>query len=158
MQVGFFATGGRIDYLARTNNFTYSGWGNLGYEFITQTTISTAGGYYNSFPQINFYKINKPISQQYQISILHSKPERAAHLALGMEQKFLREFSIHLEGFYNNFYDILSLDYDRSSSSYISKSSDLRHIGGELFFKKDAEPDRKDYFFLGWIYLSRFLL
>ena len=145
----FFALGGRADHLRRTGTTTFSGWGNLGYEFATQTTVSTAGGYYNSFPQINFYKINKPISQQYQISILDSEPERASHLALGVEQKFLDAFSVSVEGFYNLFYDILYLDYDSSLENYISKTSDLRHLGAEIFFKKDAEPDREDYFF--WI-------
>ena len=144
-----FALGGRADYLERTNDVTFNGWGNLGHEFETETTIATAGGYYNSFPQINFYKINKPISQQYQISTLDSKPERAAHMALGVEQKFLDDFKISLEGFYNLFYSILYLDYSRESSAYISKSSDLKHLGAEIFFKKDSKPNQKDYFF--WV-------
>ena len=151
---GFLIEGGaRIAYLHFTRDIAPNFWGNIEYEIEkTRTSFFVASGYYTSFVQTNFYKVNKPISQQTIFATSKLKPENSVQVTGGAQQVFLDLYKIKVEGFYTIMEDIAYIDFnaynaDFASRDYIILTSSLRHYGVEVFLIKDAVKNRPDFFF-----------
>ncbi|MCS6972695.1 MAG: TonB-dependent receptor, partial [Leptospiraceae bacterium] len=151
-----FVPGVRSDFLARTRFATVDPRALLSYEFPTETTISVAGGQYQSFAQTNTFYFNQVFNYQPQVVVAdYLKPERAFHRTLGIEQKW-DLWSVKVEGFYNDFDRILEatpLATAQATGQYFSNSGELRARGIEVLFRKDrAERETEFYGWLSYTY------
>jgi hypothetical protein len=141
--------GVRADYLDRTEVTTIDPRGLFTMEFPTETTISLAGGRYSYFFQTNPYLfIDSP-----QIAGLGKelKPERAIHRVAGIEQRF-GDYTVKVEGFYNNFYDMAEgyYHYQEDGTPIEGMSSGkLKARGFEIMLKKEQRENETGLY--GWI-------
>jgi hypothetical protein len=141
--------GFRSEYLERTGQKTWDPRGLISYEFETGTTISAAGGKYSYFFQTNPMYFNG--SPEYA-KIKNAAPaEWALHRAVGLEQA-LGLFKIKVEGFYNDFFDLLEgyLHYGPDYSIRETMSTGrMRAYGAEVMLSKDRMENENGFF--GWI-------
>lgn len=143
-----FVPGVRSDFLARTKNATVDPRGLVSYEFPSETTISVAGGQYQSYPQTNTFYFNQIFNYQPQVVVAdYLKPERAIHKTVGVEQK-LNPFVFKVEGFMNDFDRIIE-SANPATGQYFSNTGEQRARGVEVFVRKDKED--KDLEFYGWV-------
>jgi len=147
-----FVPGVRTDFLARTNNATLDPRALVSYEFPTETTISFAGGQYQSYPQTNTFYFNRVFNYQPQVVIAdYLKPERAFHRTAGVEQKF-NPFVFKVEGFMNDFDRLLEANgtiIGQTTGQYFSNNGELRARGVEVFLRKDKEDKESEFY--GWL-------
>lgn len=147
-----FVPGVRSDFLARTRNATIDPRALLSYEFPSETTISLAGGLYQSYAQTNTFYFNRVFNYQPQVVVAdYLKPERAIHRTIGLEQK-LNLFVIKLEGFMNDFDRLLEANgvaVAQSTGQYFSNSGEQRARGIEVFLRKDKEDKESEFY--GWL-------
>jgi hypothetical protein len=145
----------RSDYLARTGQTTWDPRGLVSYEFNTGTTISAAGGKYSYFFQTNPMYFD--YGQQSFGSPEYAKIKKAApaewsiHRAAGLEQA-LGLYKIKVEGFYNDFFDLLQryLHYAPDFSIRETMSTGrMRAYGAEVMLSKDRMENENGFF--GWI-------
>ncbi|AFM13226.1 TonB-dependent receptor [Turneriella parva] len=142
-----FVPGARSDFLARTNTATFDPRGLLSYEFPSETTISVAGGQYQSFAQVNTFYFNRVFNYQPQVVVAdYLQPERSFHRTVGVEQKLGRHI-IKVEGFMNDF-DRLLQSEDVSTGRSFSNGGALRTRGAELFLRRDKEDKETEFY--GW--------
>lgn len=143
--------GVRADYLHLTKKVTLSPRALISYELPTQTTFSIAGGQYYSYPQINFFYFNQPFDQQPQVTYAkYIKPEQSIHRVVGVEQRFLNDYSIKAEAFLNNFKSLLSpIDGTQNNGRNFSNDGAAMAKGIEILFRK-AQTEA-EYEFYGWL-------
>ncbi|MDH5717889.1 MAG: TonB-dependent receptor [Spirochaetia bacterium] len=137
----------RLDYLARTKTLTTDPRGMISYEFESETTIAAAGGYYSSFLQVNPYYF-KSLPEMAKTNTL---PERAIHRSVSIEQK-IDLYAIKLEGYYNNFYDLVESDphINEAGEQVLTRSTGKRkNYGIEVMLRKDKEEKANDFY--GWL-------
>ncbi len=144
-----FVPGVRSDFLARTRTATVDPRGLISYEFPSETTISVAGGQYQSFAQVNTFYFNRVFNYQPQVVVAdYLKPERSFHRTVGVEQRFgLYVFKV--EGFMNDFDRLLQSATDTSSGRFFSNDGALRTRGAEFFIRRDKEDKETDFY--GWL-------
>ncbi|GAB4428211.1 MAG: TonB-dependent receptor plug domain-containing protein [Turneriella sp.] len=147
-----FVPGVRTDFLARTKNTTLDPRALISYEFPTETTISVAGGQYQSYAQTNTFYFNRVFNYQPQVVVAdYLKPERAFHRTVGLEQKF-NPFALKLEGFMNDFDRLLEANgaaVAQATGQYFANSGELRARGIEVFLRKDKEDKANEFY--GWL-------
>ena len=145
-----FVPGARVDFLSLTKETTVSPRGLLSYEFPTETTISVAGGQYFSFPQINLFYFNQPFDQQPQVTFAtYLKPEESIHRSAGVEQK-LGDFSIKLEGFWNNFSNLLEAASAATNNGRVfSNNGQASARGVEILIRKNQTEAENEFY--GWV-------
>lgn len=116
------------------------------YRFVTDTTLSLAGGHYSSFFQTNPYVFQQDPTYAAQGDTL--EPEKAWHCVLGIEQ-VIEAFTGSLEIFYNNFYNLVeSYPHDENGKQVPGiNSGRLIATGLELMLK--LENSGRNGFF-GW--------
>jgi len=145
---GFELTPGvRTDYLLNQKLFTIDPRGRAGYTAPTDTTFSVAGGTYSSFFQTNYYYYdNSP-----DIINADLKPEKATHRSLGIEQRFSELVTFKIEGYKNNFHDIVEIARISTPTGTIPAINlgERRTYGIEVTLKKEFGKQALDYF--GWI-------
>lgn len=157
--------GVRYDRTERTGTETTDYRGRASYEFPTQTTLSVAGGTYSSDLTINPYYFNT-IPALAEKGDEHVKPTRGNHRVVGIEQQ-ISLYTIKLEGFQNDYYDMLST-YPYCTDGSTPNSDSTCNSGGEwrpgyytgkwdvegieVLIRKDREKGSKDFF--GWISYS----
>jgi len=138
-----FAGGFRADHLQGQNLTIFDPRGRLTYTTPIDTTISVAGGQYSSFIQTNFYHF-ETVPEVIKMKL---QPERAIHRSVGVDQRIGDAYSIKLEGYYNDFYDIVEfIDQPNKFADNLGKH---RTRGIELSVKKDKMTGKVDYY--GWI-------
>ncbi len=140
----------RSEYLARTETATFDPRLIVSYKFPTDTAISAAAGQYSYFFQTNpYYFDNNP-----DISAIGSrktKPEKARHLALSVEQE-IDLFTLKLEGFNNYFYDKpVAYPHLEPDGTYLQGLSTgrVKAHGFEIMLRKDTRENRDGLF--GWL-------
>jgi len=145
-----FVPGVRSDYLSRTNNATVDPRGLIGYEFPTQTTISAAGGLYQSYAQTNSFLFNRLFNYQPQIIVSdYLQPERALHRTVGIEQKY-EPFTFKIEGFYNTFDRLVQNEVAATNGGRgFSNNGQQMARGVEFFIRKDKEDKENEFY--GWV-------
>jgi hypothetical protein len=141
--------GFRSDYLNRTGQATWDPRGLISYEFESGTTISAAGGKYSNFFQTNPLYLD--MSPEYARIGNKAPAEWAVHRVVGLEQ-VLGLFTIKIEGFYNDFYNLvrsyLHFGPDWSVRETLSTGR-LRAYGAEVMLSKDRLENKNGFF--GWI-------
>ncbi|MBN2157939.1 MAG: TonB-dependent receptor [Spirochaetes bacterium] len=141
--------GFRTDYLKRAGRATWDPRLLLSYEFPSRTTISAAGGKYSYFFQTNpaFFDVSPQLCKIGR----DSKPEWAFHRAVGLEQE-IDLFSIKMEGFWNDFYDLtqryIHIGPD-GGLRHMMNTGRIRAYGAEIMLKKDRREDENGIF--GWV-------
>jgi hypothetical protein len=146
-----FVPGVRTDYLSRSRNATLDPRGLVAYEFSTRTTISAAGGLYQSYPQTNTFLFNRLFNYQPQIVVAdYLQPERALHRTVGAEQQITDNLILKVEGFYNTFDRIIenAVAAQNGGRSYTNSGEQLAR-GIEVFLKKDKDDKNIDFY--GWL-------
>jgi hypothetical protein len=147
-----FVPGVRTDFLSRTKNATLDPRGLISYEFPTETTISVAGGQYQSYAQTNTFYFNRVFNYQPQVVVAdYLKPERAFHRTVGVEQKF-NPFVFKVEGFMNDFDRLLESTgaaTGQATGQYFANTGELRARGVEVFLRKDKEDKANEFY--GWL-------
>jgi hypothetical protein len=141
-----FVPGVHSEYLARTNCMSIDPRGMASYIFPTATTIGIAGGYYSQFLQTNstYFTQSPNITEADYL-----KPQRSIHRSVSIEQK-IAELTFKVEGFYNNFWDIVEEDkyYDSDGNPlYYRNEGKLKTWGTEFFIKINNEEEQG---FFGW--------
>ncbi|MBN1533148.1 MAG: carboxypeptidase-like regulatory domain-containing protein [Spirochaetes bacterium] len=142
--------GVRADYLHRTRETIVDPRGVASIELPTDTTLSVAGGQYSYFFQTNPYLFNS-MPQIAKIG-RDLKPERAIHRVVGVEQRFLGDYSIKVEGFYNTFRDLAMgyYHYEPDGRPLEGFSSGrAKMYGAEVMLKKELREDENGLY--GWI-------
>ncbi|MFO1472902.1 MAG: TonB-dependent receptor [Turneriella sp.] len=143
-----FVPGVRTDVLSRTRNATVDPRGLISYEFPSETTISVAGGQYQSYPQTNTFYFNQVFNYQPQVVVAdYLVPERAIHRTAGIEQRF-SVYTLKVEGFMNDF-DRLLESAAASSGQFFANSGQLKAKGVEVLLRKDKEDKEVDFY--GWV-------
>ncbi len=143
-----FVPGYRSEYLDRSKELTWDPRGMLSYEFPTRTTLSVAAGKYSYFFQTNpnlfdFLPHIAKIGEQLE-------SEKALHRVAGIEQA-IGMWTIKLEGFYNNFWNLAeSFPHYTSDGEFLEgiTSGKLKAYGFEVLIKKDLREDQNGIF--GW--------
>lgn len=141
--------GFRSDYLQRNGETTWDPRGLISYEFPTNTTISLAGGKYSYFFQTNpnYFDANTEFAKVGK----EGTSEWAIHRVAGLEQK-IGLFSIKVEGFWNDFYDLVK-EYAHigpdASYRHTMSTGRIKAYGGEIMLKKDRKEGEKGVF--GWV-------
>jgi len=139
----------RTDYLNRTGQTTWDPRGLISYEFKSGTTISAAGGKYSNFYQTNpLYLTGSP---EYASIRKDAPAEWAIHRVGGLEQT-IKLFKIKVEGFYNNFYNLVQnyLHYGQDWELYQTMSTGrMRAYGAEVMLSLDKKENENGIF--GWI-------
>ncbi len=156
--------GVRADMTERTKKTTVDYRGRASYDFPTDTTLSVAYGTYSSDLIINPYYFNN-IPALAEKGDEHIKAVRGIHRVVGVEQK-ISLFAVKVEGFQNNFYDMLTTypyctDGSTPNSDSTCNTGEWRPgyytaqwetEGIEVLIRKDRESGSKDFF--GWISYS----
>jgi hypothetical protein len=148
-----FKPGIRTEYLQRTNLATIDPRAYLGYTFEeAQLTVSGAVGIYNSFAQTNQAYFNQPFNQQPQLAIAnYLAPEKAIHYVVGFAKKFGDLYELKIEGFYNEFSDIVTNNYDTTTGREFANLNSALNRGVEILFRKDIRDSKFGGDFYGWI-------
>lgn len=144
-----FTPGIRSEYLYRSGEATIDPRGALSIEFPSGTTISVAGGKYSYFFQVNPFIFNS-LPQVARIGGALTS-EKAIHRSVGIEQ-LLGLYSVRLEGYYNNFYDLAEpyYHYDPYGRPLEGLTSGrITAYGFELLLKKDLHENEDGFF--GWV-------
>ena len=137
-----FVPGYHAEYLAAAKKQTFDPRGALTIAFPTETTIGAAGGYYSSFVQTNGNYFNDyPLVAEAD----YLDPQRSIHRAVSIEQK-ISDYTFKVEGFYNNFWDIVE-GKDNGSSRYGHNVGKLKTHGAEFMVKINDDGDQG---FFGW--------
>ncbi|MBN8220462.1 MAG: TonB-dependent receptor plug domain-containing protein [Spirochaetes bacterium] len=140
--------GVRSDFLDRTRRATIDPRGLVSFEFPSETTLSVAGGQYQSFAQTNTFYFNQVFNYQPQVVVAdYLEPERAIHRTFGIEQK-TDAFVIKLEGFANDFDRLLEYA-PASSGKLFTNAGGIRSRGVEFSVRKDSEGTANEFF--GWL-------
>ncbi len=137
------AGGFRTDYLKTQNQTIFDPRGRASYTAPTETTISVAGGQYSSFFQTNVYYFEY-LPQIFELDL---KPERAVHRSAAIEQRFLEKYTITLEGYMNDFSDLVQVG--AKPNVLASNLGEARTRGVEITVKKDKITRKLDYY--GWM-------
>ena len=74
-------------------------------------------------------------------------PQRSIHRALSLEQK-VSDYTFKVEGFYNNFWDIVYAEKQEGSDMPFHNGSELKTYGFELMAKISEESDQGLF---GWV-------
>ncbi len=143
-----FVPGFRSEYLDRSKEITRDPRGMLSYEFPTGTTLSVAAGKYSYFFQTNpnlfdFLPHIAKIGEELE-------SEKAVHRVAGIEQA-IGMWTIKLEGFYNNYWNLAeSFPHYTSSGEFLEglTSGKMKAYGFEVLIKKDLREDQNGIF--GW--------
>lgn len=146
-----FVPGVRTDYLSRSRNATLDPRALVAYEFPTRTTLSAAGGLYQSYPQTNTFLFNRLFNYQPQIVVSdYLQPERALHRTVGIEQQIVDTLTLKVEGFYNTFDRLIenAVAAQNGGRSYTNSGEQMAR-GIEVFLKRDKEDKNIDFY--GWI-------
>ena len=145
-----FSPGIRSEYLYRTGEVIADPRFLFSIEFPTETTLSLAGGQYSYFFQVNpFLFDGNP-----QVSAIGDElePEVAIHRVIGIEQIFLEDYRIKIEGFYNTFRNLALLYYHYEPDGMPLEGLTTGRInayGFEAMLKKDLQENEDGLF--GWI-------
>ncbi len=136
-----FAPGIHSEYLKRTGCTIFDPRGTFIYRFDTDTTIGVAGGYYSNFMQTNatYFTTLPNIAEADYL-----KPQRSIHRSGSIEQK-ISSYTFKVEGFYNNFTDIVASDeYTGSDGTmfYYKNEAELKSWGIELLAKVNDESEQ----------------
>jgi len=143
-----FVPGFRSEYLDRSKEITWDPRGMLSYEFPTGTTLSVAAGKYSYFFQTNpnlfdFLPHIAKIGEELE-------SEKALHRVAGIEQA-IGMWTIKLEGFYNNYWNLAeSFPHYTSSGEFLEglTSGKMKAYGFEVLIKNDLREDQNGIF--GW--------
>ena len=145
-----FTPGVHASYLHRTKELRTDPRILLSYKTPWDTVISSSVGWYSSFPQVNFFIFNQPFNQQPQVSIAnYIKSERGRHIVGGIEQKFLEDYSIKVEGFYNTYSNLLENDTQQGNGRLFRNSGAVEVYGAEFLFRFDSKI--KTHNLYGWV-------
>ncbi len=134
-----FVPGYHSEYLAAAKKQTFDPRGAVSIAFPTGTTLGAAGGYYSCFLQTNPWYFND-VPNLAKADYLD--PQRAIHRALNLEQK-VSDYTFKVEGFYNNFSDIVYAESGR-----FFNGSELKTLGFEIMAKISEESDQGLF---GWV-------
>jgi hypothetical protein len=135
------------EYLSRTRTVTVDPRGMISYSFPTKTTIAAAGGYYSKFIQSNLNFFQSTLGPEL-VSNNDLKPNRSCHRAVSIEQKIDR-YTFKAEGFYNNFWDIVTDDIDTAKTQQLFvNSAKVKTRGIEIMIKINDEEDQGLF---GWV-------
>ncbi|MCL2155167.1 MAG: TonB-dependent receptor [Leptospirales bacterium] len=135
-----FVPGYHAEYLAAAKKHIFDPRGALTLVFPTETTIGAAGGYYSCFMQTNgFYFNDYPLVAEAD----YLDPQRSIHRAVSIEQK-ISDYTLKVEGFYNNFWDIAWVPGEHSLFDNINK---LKTHGIEFMIKINNDSDQGPF---GW--------
>ena len=146
--LGFFGNiGSRFEYLISANQYITDPRVLIGYEFLTETTISARTGLYQSFPQVNFAYFNSVFEQNVDIAnAVHLEPERGWHNTLGIQQNFLELYKASVEG-YVNIFDRYVQNYSLLAGERLfSSSGKVRNFGFEVLIQKERRENAQDFF------------
>ena len=145
-----FTPGVHASYLHRTKELRTDPRILLSYKTPWDTVISSSVGWYSSFPQVNFFIFNQPFNQQPQVSIAnYIKSEKGRHIVGGIEQKFLEDYSIKVEGFYNTYSNLLENDTQQGNGRLFRNSGAVEVYGAEFLFRFDSKI--KTHNLYGWV-------
>jgi hypothetical protein len=146
-----FVPGIHSEYLTRTSNATVDPRGAISYTFPTRTTIAAAGGSYSKFVQsnLNFFDM---VKSSELVSSRDLAPQRSIHSSVSIEQK-IDDFTFKVEGFYNNFWDIVVSDtryvgMTTNTESFFTNASKLKTYGIEVSLKINDENEEGLF---GWV-------
>ena len=136
----------RTEWLTGSGFVTYDPRLMTSYRFITDTTVSLAGGHYSSFFQTNPYVFQQDPTYAAQGDTL--EPEKAWHCAVGVEQ-LIRQFTANIEVFYNYYYNLVwSYPHEEDGANVPGvNSGKMRAYGFEFLLKIDS-AERAGFF--GW--------
>ncbi|HRP68209.1 MAG TPA: TonB-dependent receptor plug domain-containing protein [Turneriella sp.] len=145
-----FVPGVRGEFLSRNRSAIIDPRALIGYTFDSDTTVSAAGGQYQSFSQTNTFYFNQVFNYQPQVVVAdYIKPERAFHRTLGIEQKIVN-YTLKIEGFLNDFDRLLeAANNGQVTGKYFSNNGALKARGVEVIIRKDSEEKEFDYY--GWV-------
>jgi len=112
-----FIPGIHSEHLSRTKDTTFDPRGVISYTLPTNTTIGFAGGKYSKFmqPNLHFFAVSfaPEIAADKKL-----KPQKSYHRSVSIEQK-ISEYTFRIEGFYNNFWDVMERDQYTDSSGTV---------------------------------------
>ncbi|HPS87522.1 MAG TPA: TonB-dependent receptor plug domain-containing protein [Spirochaetota bacterium] len=130
--------GYHAEYLAAAKKQTFDPRGAVSIAFPTGTTIGAAGGYYSCFMQTNATYFN---DYPNLAKADYLDPQRSIHRAVSLEQK-VSDYTFKVEGFYNNFRDIVYAESQGGSDSSFYNGSELKAYGFELMAKINEEREQ----------------
>ena len=141
--------GVRIDYLELNKEATVGPRGAIVYNITDEINIHGAAGLYHLFPQINANLFNQPFNQQPQVATLsYINAERAEHYVAGADYSWSKLFKVTLEGFYNQYSNLLVSDGVNNRSQAFSNLGSGDSVGFEVLFQKDRRKNLDDFY--GW--------
>jgi len=139
-----FVPGFHAEYLAAAKTQVFDPRGAISIAFPTGTTLGAAGGYYSCFMQTNATYFNEYPNLA---AADYLDPQRAIHRAVSLEQK-VSAYTFKVEGFYNNFRDIVYAEEQTGNDRNFHNGSELRAYGFELMAKISEEREQG---FFGWM-------
>jgi len=144
------------EYLKRTDKMVIDPRGAATLSLKSGTTLGVAGGYYSHFIQTNGNYFNHT---PMLAGIDYLDPQRAIHRSLSIEQKF-GDYTVKLEGFNNEFWDLMVEEEWADSSGNIKNfrnCAEIKSRGFELMGKVNDEGDKGLFGWLSYTYTnSRF--
>ena len=139
-----FVPGYHSEYLMNADKYVFDPRGALSIAFPTGTTFGAAGGYYSCFIQTNATYFNEAPNVA---EADYLDPQRSIHRALSLEQK-VSDYTFKVEGFYNNFWDIVYAEEQADTGNDFKNGTDLKTYGFELMAKIS---DERDQGLFGWV-------
>lgn len=141
-----FVPGCHTEYLKRTDTWVVDPRFMASLSLPSGTTLGVAGGFYSHFIQTNGTYFNEsPIIAK----IDYLKPQRATHTSASVE-KAISQYSIKVEGFNNNFRDLMVEEEWTDSSGNIKNfrnCAEIHSYGFEIMAKIKEE---KEQGLFGW--------
>lgn len=136
-------------YLDLNNQLALDPRGLISYTFPSETTLSAAGGLYQSYAQNNWFYFNQPFGQEPQITQAdYLETEKAIHRSLGVEQKFGLQ-TVKLEVFQNSYWDLVQPYVRESENKYYINSGEEETRGFEVLLRRDRFGDQGGLY--GWM-------
>ena len=130
--------GVHAEYLTLTKKQVVDPRGSISIAFPTGTTVGAAGGYYSCFLQTNASYFNNTPNLA---GADYLDPQRSIHRALNLEQK-ISDYTIKIEGFYNNFWDIIYAESQDDPDELGANGSEQKNYGFEFMLKINDESDQ----------------
>jgi len=142
-----FTPGLRYSYLTGHELSALDPRARLSYQMPTDTTIAVAVGQNSAFMQTNFTYF----SQGPEVSESDLIPERALQRTAAIEQRFLENYSVKMEGYYNTFDNLVELGQVVVNGVSVPASTrgERKSYGAEITVKKEQLGLEKELY--GWI-------
>ncbi|MDH5718168.1 MAG: TonB-dependent receptor [Spirochaetia bacterium] len=144
-----FIPGIRTDYFIEAKTTAFNPRGIVSYLFETETEVSFGMGKYESFAHENANLFSAaPMIAELKDDIT---TEKTIQRTGGIEQKILADYSMKVEAYYNNYYDLGEGAYSNTNGieTFGQASGETKNYGFELTLKKD--PSEENNTLYGWL-------